>query len=1026
MEYEPQQLELLKRRFGGSVNIKGIDFQILYTLYYALDLCETGSKLEKITLEGLEDIDLKPFLANNTYVQVKTSSTQWHFRDLVAPLVNFLKLYSISETPPNFELVFNFQPRESFISLFSKEQNHELIQKLYCIKEFKENQITENQLIEIISKCELKHIQKPKLVLELKTKMVNILNLQPNETDLILLAMAYQFINWSIERKTITKQDLYNTLQIFKEKQDRNKQFEAYGKGLIDRIDWHKDINSVEYYEGKKTRAGHIVLGLDIKRTKWIDKISEIFSTSNVCIIREASGQGKSTLALRYCFENWNNQHSFTIKIVESLEQAEQISSYLISMAELGLPISVLIDDVNGEKRYFIKVLENCAGYKIPFLVTCRNEDYFKYSSVSNISMGHIQPTFELPEALNIFSNLKREGKINPNTISGEWAYEKINSPKCLIEFIYLITQGQMLHERLTDQIHVMQRENNNGKIDFLRKVILADFSNSPININDLIINDLGIVNNYQQIISELTGEYIYLEEDLIKGYHWVRSAHLVEILHQNFANCAITALQIIPYINPTNIPDFLGLVSNVKGFNSELFISEFGRIRKNIDIKEYLLVLEGIFQIGEYQFFTTNKTIFDQAFSKYSGGAIHILTAYFYPTKAVNLFDTFEDNENFKDLKSISESISTEIRGIGLVKKFVEKNKLASAFNINTDFELLCHLMDWSFWVKSEIFDFSPLIEKIEIFQFDLKVIGFFSQTLYRLNEHKFFTWFTKNEKAILTTIEKKLECSIKLENNIVVMRYFKYLQQEDLHEATMKRLIVIRSLLPFCEKYQGRHVLGPAFSAYMNIAKNIEFDPSFKDIPAENLPFESDVEKNKTFKRIIEENYVVKTWYEFEACYFDLRNSTLIYSQTLIRRLKGLKHDFGSNSAHHIYEKILHSHKYMPLGMETTKEIEDLFEICTKAFNNYNNFLLMKDRFNTETNDEFAKKMIFVNFNNFLRKLSQMQLFFKEIKSLAPIYFEFGGLIEKENYTYTELRLLLRKNIPNSVEYWDISTDI
>lgn len=71
-----EELEnLFKKRIGGSVNFRGIYYQILYASYLILNELR-GTSEKSITMEGIEDIDLNTsqnILNGQLYTQVKSS-----------------------------------------------------------------------------------------------------------------------------------------------------------------------------------------------------------------------------------------------------------------------------------------------------------------------------------------------------------------------------------------------------------------------------------------------------------------------------------------------------------------------------------------------------------------------------------------------------------------------------------------------------------------------------------------------------------------------------------------------------------------------------------------------------------------------------------------------------------------------------------------------------------------------------------------------------------------------------------------
>lgn len=941
--YTDLEYQLFKKRFHGKSNFIGINFQIHVALNKSLNLLSTQNKLEKITLEGIEDIDLKPFQTNNTYVQVKTSVNPWHLNDLAKPIINFISLNRTTQNSNKFSLIFNFEPRLAIKNLLSEDitiaDKENIIKKLLKQKDIKENSVSREELIDVISNCEVSYFSKVDLIADTKLKIINFLDIHPNEIDNFLLSLLYKFIDWSIERKTIIQSDLMDFKIKFKENIERSAEFEAYGKGLIDRISWTKETHSIDYFEGKKTRSGHIALGLDVKRLKWLKKINEIFAKTNVCIIREASGQGKSTLAFRYAYDYWNPETTFIIKVVETAEQAEQISNYLKMLAELGLNVSVLIDDINSERKYFSSILQNCANYAINFLITTRNDDYHYFNNTGQVSLEFIHPFFDITEANLIFQNLKKENLIHKDVISSDWAFERISSPKCLIEFIFLITQGQMLMERLSQQIKIMRLNNETLKIDFLRKVILADVCQTPLNINQIIINDTSNL-DYQGMIKSTQNEFINIENGYIKGYHWVRSSHLINILHENYANPAVTAVKTIPLIENDKLETFIGNLVEVSGFDVNTLIENFSFIQKNKDAKVYLSFIKGIFRIGEHLLFLRNKETYDEAYQKFNEGVLLLFNTKLLATNSINIFDIFGDNKNIKEAKELSEKFKDDVRGFNLARKFVEVNRCDFQ---NVNIGLAGELLDWSYWLEMDLLELSQverLVRSSEVFQLDIDTFSLFSQAFFRKYSSEYFKWFGDNKKLIIRKLENDLQGSITLKDKAVSITYTEVKSEESFNDATVKRLNVIRSAIPFCEEYNGNHTWMPLMTNLVKLKYQYVHDESRKEIPAKSLPFRSDIGKNRILGDIVDSYYQVKTWYEFDLCYHSLKNDILIYVENLCKRLKGSESPIGKIDAPYISDKILHSYKKLPVEIDLLKK---LFSDCCDTFNSFNNFLLI-----------------------------------------------------------------------------------
>lgn len=95
-------------------------------------------------------------------------------------------------------------------------------------------------------------------------------------------------------------------------------------------------------------------------------------------------------------------------------------------------------------------------NYKI--LVTAREEDWYQFAGdQSNIgSLNIINLSIEYNEAETIFKNLKQRGKVHNSIRNWQSIWEQVKDRSVLIEYIYLLTHGEMLEERISYQLLTM------------------------------------------------------------------------------------------------------------------------------------------------------------------------------------------------------------------------------------------------------------------------------------------------------------------------------------------------------------------------------------------------------------------------------------------------------------------------------------------------------------------------------------------------------------------------------------------
>jgi len=113
---------LFEERYSGASNIKGIRFQILYTVLKAFELYDASSDAY-LQLEGIEDVDLKGCSLGSQYIQAKSSGKRWGWAEFTRKnkagqpvmIKNFLEALQADQTAM-FHIVYDFELRSGLLS----------------------------------------------------------------------------------------------------------------------------------------------------------------------------------------------------------------------------------------------------------------------------------------------------------------------------------------------------------------------------------------------------------------------------------------------------------------------------------------------------------------------------------------------------------------------------------------------------------------------------------------------------------------------------------------------------------------------------------------------------------------------------------------------------------------------------------------------------------------------------------------------------------------------------------------------
>jgi hypothetical protein len=813
---------LLETRFHGAVNIRGIRYQMLYSLLRAFDLYAEDGKASAIRLEGIEDVDLLGLRLGDEYIQVKTSQDPWKWNQLKKPIQGFLQVYR-ADPYCQFVLAVDFPVHKDIAklaqikSLSSEERNrvenkfHNLCDNLGASTDEADGLV--NRLI-IVS------LPEEKIRKQLRQTVADTFGIASEAVDTYISVFVAKFLDWGKDRRTITRTDIDSVRAAVGEALARETEFQAYGRGLIDKISWESDENLLDFFEGKGTRPGHIAADVDVRRAVWLERIGRAINSSKICIIRSPSGQGKSALLYRYAYEQWPAENTFILRVSESQEHVELVRNYLRFRADLGLPVLLLIDNAGWRTRLWPLIAQECAALGVRVLVTVRNEDWHRFARESLTSYEILEPTLDLDEARQIFKAFQLEGRLYLFIDSPEWAYERIGKPHLLIEYVYLLTHGCMLEERLRDQMKQFSEQNEDlAKIEILRRTALADTLGAPV-LSDKLLQDLQLRDDPQQVLKSLAGEYVTLEGGIITGLHWVRSDHLAQILHEGYPDPAKTALVILDAIPSDSIPEFISNAMCWQNLDVDLFIKGLVEKVKGATLDTILAFLDGIFEAGERQFFKANQGLFDEAYELIGQAGTRLLISYFLPVVKVDTIAQMvkilgDKGENFQKLQKIASKASKAHRGLDLCRDFLSTvTPYIQPETLQGSHGDTGRLLDWCSLCESRLPAWPTVrddfLECTEVFNLPFAAFCNFTQGLYRYDETAYRNWFSQNRGDVLGYLKLHTDCiELKVSDGVLYSEFFPDLENSDSgNEQAVSRLKNLRSAIPFCGRYQSHSV--------------------------------------------------------------------------------------------------------------------------------------------------------------------------------------------------------------------------
>lgn len=1023
---DPRRLNsLLQTRFHGAVNIRGIRYQLLYSLIIALRLYEDEHAQGSLRIEGLEDIDLLGLHTADEYVQVKTADSPWNWAKLKQPVTSFLDVLR-AEGRSQFVLAVNFSLRDDLARLAhlhtlpSSQQVaiHKKFRKL-C-REVGSNDAEADCLIE---QMRIVSLPEEKLWTSLTHAVADAWELGSAAVDIYIAALVNNFLRWAVQRATITRSDLDRVRVDVSEALSREAEFQAYGRGLINRLSWQPDSNIADFFEAKGTRPAHIAAGLDIVRPTWLERIGNAVNASTVCVLRSSSGQGKSVLAYRYAYERWPHDETFILRVAQTYEQVELVRSYLEFRTRVGLPTYLLVDDAGYQTQMWPAVAQDCTAMGIPIVVTVRNEDWVRFARHTALRYEVLDPVLELDEAHKLFESLRAADKLHPSVDSAAWAYERIGEPRLLIEYIYLLTHGRMLEDRLRDQVMQFDRlKEDRAKTEIVRQVALADTLGAPVRARELL-RSLPLSSDAQQLLQSISGEYVVLQDGVLRGLHWVRSDHLAAILHEGYPDQADTALSLVAAVPLEYLSPFVANALTRPALDGELFLQGLVRQEATMTTAALLAILNGIFEAGERRFLEANRDVFDQAYEMSGPSGAFLLASTVMPVVKVESLTELAQTvgprfESFQKLAKLSASVRTVPRGLDLCRDFLEHVVAhVPAAALLVDLGQTGLLLDWCAlagvclpaWLEIRG---AIVADPSLMFRLPRDSFCALAQGMYRYDGATYRTWFAGNRDMVLGYLKLHTDTlSIEVTNDAVSIKFLvDTADGSDANAQAMARLNSLRSALPLGERYQaqGEWILPLGLKPTYGRAE--------KNMPKENLHLTSDIDKNVVWARTVETRYRPDSYYRYQEAWFHLRSDALLFVEALSTGLRhtlvGKRFDFqqafeAGRLPERLADRLNKSPEPPPQMPESM--VKMLKGSAGRWEGHFQAFFSQVAMYVEDRSDQDAGHLAVVNFRDAAALLSEMQGGFSQLSTLAADYFGASSLVPRERKAYALLGELL-----------------
>jgi GTPase SAR1 family protein len=860
-------------KYSAEATFRGFRAQTLYILNRII----TDNEKFDYRLEGHEDLDIWSDKDVIELIQVKC----YYSHDLV-----------LSDFEPEKESSFFRRSVDRFNDGLSPKTN--VISFGNIGPELKNGfRSTGTERDNIISKLKSKGYKESEIALifqnikiikvneaELEEEIFNYLKenhcgFDPDITFDLLMNWIYQLSERSeLVNKVDLVQRLNNIASFLSELSTFLEEFGLSVKQLEAPEDFSLEKLEEEFYAGSHARYEHIIADLDAKRSDKLDEIKQKFELNNVIIIHGASGQGKSTLAYRFLHENYPNSLTYQIKSKE--RDALKIIRTLNAISKsIDDHIAIFID-VEPTDNVWQEIVKEISRYqKFDILVTIREEDWNR-SSLSSVDLFYSEMELYLnkEEAEEIYENLTLKNE-NVDFINFEESWSKFGGSGPLLEFVYLITQGETLRNRLEQQIERIREEAHQlgeiERLDFLRIVSIIGMYGCRSDLKSLkseikLKDPTHVVKIFQE-------EYLLREESsgkYIGALHPIRSKILSEILTDPVLEPIEENIDIcLSVINEEDMKTFLVNIFIELGVNNEILNDIYSHVP--VSWIDYGLVIESLLWLGAKNYLELNEDVVNEAHEKFGFNWSLFLIPDLSNAMQGKMHDIIGtelvSDEYKEDVKNLRNKLSDRTSIYTFLKKWLTESPIPLK-KPQTEIEFL-NLGLSLFWfnrldIKKEI-DFSEYsfesfnslpLNGIADFMLGLQ---YFDPESDIIEEYLPKIVERVKRELLIPSIDDDGE-RIMLHCIIDITEVNKMSASKDpFNDFIMDRLNLIRKLYPQRKKFASKGYGNELFLFKM------DFDGTKKDIPIYNIPLDWLTQINSNFHQLAEHKFRPDRWEEY-----------------------------------------------------------------------------------------------------------------------------------------------------------------
>lgn len=585
-----------------SDTIRGFRTQFLYTIHRVIYDCNSDLLYAP---EGIEDLDIKKNGIVIETIQIKNYNKKIQPSDLTSPAgtTSFFKR-AINTLSKNKNACIHFV---SFGEVGNYLQNTSSLKEF--LKQNKKDKELRNNAKLLSLQYKLSVVDESTLYNEISTKLkVQFPAFNPDKEIKYML----QWVSEKAENHNdFTYEEFIKELQCYQAFENRQKAaLSELGIRIIPLFDQslHLDTNVLkqQFYSGISASSCHIANDLDIIRPEKNIAIHNAFKEKNVVIINGASGQGKSTLAYRYIKDNC--ALAFEIMYCDMYSLSNLRATLTELCTGLTVPVTLYFDAKPADDSWILLVKTFSVVKNVRCLISLRNEDWNQYRSRlgSEVMYKDIELTLNKSEAQLIYKALCQHNK--KIIVDFESSWDKLGNNVPLLEFVYFITQGQALKDKLASQWNLLSQ---NEKTVF-EKIITVNFFGGKIKRRSKVLLEHGSYSNVQNAIEKYIGEFFVENTNgFLSEVHPIRTKILIESIYGNDSDIMIENALSFYFKSEINDAHLYLLNLYREGMATNQLIS-FATNEPILPAKQFAGIVRALIWKGTEEYFSENRPLID------------------------------------------------------------------------------------------------------------------------------------------------------------------------------------------------------------------------------------------------------------------------------------------------------------------------------------------------------------------------------------------------------------------------------